>query len=982
MDKNKILHATIVMLFLFLSFVINKIPDGTFIAGGDFYQLININDNIIRNLFTWFNQHGQGQYNPLIVAFPFYVFQYILYNLGFSYANIANTIMFLFFVGSFYSFFFAIKIINSKIPGYLKLLCSAIYSINIFTFTIFIFPWWITHHYIIYIFIPLLIAFFEKLLTGCSLKNISYFIIIFLISTSGFNNVAFLAALLFFQVLLSAALFATKKIPLSLITAKRLLFIFILQLILSIFFLLPFFASQFEYISRITGGKVLGDISSVFSWTSNDAYSILSFTMSKDNYPLVNLYSDSKIFLAISLAYIIFIIVAILYQKRKKEKYWLHYLIVILMLLFLLMRGTAPFDKMNIFLYTLPGFNLFRSPDKLFVFYPFFYLVLLSLLLYYSKLSKKIISAMLIFILIIPIPFYIGGIPAYLSHENEKGYKSTIQIPSEYYTIEKIINKDDTQLSIISLPYSVVNSLNWVNYPKWHFVGHDVLHLLYNKYYISANTYDHPALETNLSFKEYNEGNRVDKYKFLKILQKFSGKYILLHKDIEKYWINYSKITYDTINELEADNTIKKLDENEYFALYKLDTNYLIPLMFSDRNKLSFKKFSPVKYDVYIYNLTNKTNIEFHQSYNSQWKLYLKSNPGNSLCKPLEYYKNSNTTECEQTTQLFEISDLSYILQNSVSDGTHKMVNEYANAWTIDPEYIITNYPKEYYKKYPDGSIDIELTLYFKPQSYFYMGLMVSGIAFVICIGYLYKDRKKKTPNKLTTSVSISENLMKKYSTDDWSPSNYPFLIALMLLTVTAVTLAIGDEKLAENLAIYVYYFLALGVAIRFFELSLPEDTLQRLDPAMKLISVVLDFIQYHGLKLIRNMDFMLKNLYSRQQSHLRRAIFEIKISISDFERQHPSIGAQIRKKISIIKLQYLKRLRIVRPGKNISLISDISLNVAILLSVFLIISLAYGVTIDMLFVKRYIGNLILIIIVWLTLYILLRVRVYTGRLK
>jgi len=136
------------------------------------------------------------------------------------------------------------------------------------------------------------------------------------------------------------------------------------------------------------------------------------------------------------------------------------------------------------------------------------------------------ISAILIFILIIPIPFYIGGIPTYLSHENEKGYKYTIQIPSEYYTIEKIVNKDDKQLSIISLPYSVVNSLNWANYPKWHFVGHDVLHLLYNKYYISANTYDHPALETNLSFKEYNEANRIDKYKFLKILQKFSGKYI------------------------------------------------------------------------------------------------------------------------------------------------------------------------------------------------------------------------------------------------------------------------------------------------------------------------------------------------------------------------------------------------------------------------------------------------------------------------
>lgn len=54
---------------------------------------------------------------------------------------------------------------------------------------------------------------------------------------------------------------------------------------------------------------------------------------------------------------------------------------------------------------------------------------------------------------------------------------------------------------------------------------------------------------------------------------------------------------------------------------------------------------------------------------------------------------------------------------------------------------------------------------------------------------------------------------------NDWPPSNYPFLIALLILTVTAVALAIGDDELAENLAIYVYYSLILGIAIRFLSL-------------------------------------------------------------------------------------------------------------------------------------------------------------------
>lgn len=738
---NLIIHTIIVLLFLVLSFIINKIPDGTFISGGDFYQLIDINNNINKDLFTWFNVAGQGQYNPRIVAVPFYIFQYVLFNFGFSYANIANAILFLFLISSFYSFFFAIRIIDEKIPNNIRLFSSANYAINIFTFTIFTYPWWITHQFIIYIFIPLLFAFFEKLVIRCLRKDVVYFTILFLISTMGFVNVAYLAAFLFIQVLFLIVSFVTKKIPLSLKTMNRILFVFILQFFLSIYFILPF-VSQFEStISHV--GKVMGDLVNWLSYSSSNVYSIFSFTMVKDVYPLINLYSSSPIYIAVSLGYIIFMTVTILYQKKKQEKYWLHHLMFFVLLLFLLMRLAPPFDRINLLIYTLPGFNVFRSPDKLFVFYPFFYLVLLSLLLYYSKFSNKIITAILIIILIIPIPFYIGGIPKYLSYEGQDGYKYTIQIPPEYYKIKEIINKDNTQLSIISLPYSVVNSLNWANYPKWHFVGQDVLYLLYNKFYISANSYDNPILETNLSFKEYNEAGKIDTDKFLKLLQKFSGKYILLHKDITKSWIDDSKVIYATNRELEANNIVKKLDETDYFILYELDKKYLVPVILSDKSEIHFQKFNPVKYIINMQNVKGKTNLEFHQSYSSQWKLYLKSNPNNSRCKSLEYYENTKTTECEFARKIFEIDDLTYLWKKPIFDDTHAMVKEYANSWTIDTAYIKANYPKEFYKENLDGSIEIEMVLYFKPQSLFYAGATLSLFILVLCIMYLIIDFKK-----------------------------------------------------------------------------------------------------------------------------------------------------------------------------------------------------------------------------------------------
>lgn len=209
-----------------------------------------------------------------------------------------------------------------------------------------------------------------------------------------------------------------------------------------------------------------------------------------------------------------------------------------------------------------------------------------------------------------------------------------------------------------------------------------------------------------------------------------------------------------------------------------------------------------------------------------------------------------------------------------------------------------------------------------------------------------------------------------------WPPSNYPIYLALVLLATTAVTLAMGDDKRAEDLAIYAYYFLVIGVAIRFLELSLPEDTLQKLNPAMKRISVFSIYIRQHGSMYIRNTMIMLKNLYCRLKVYLHRVLLEMRVSISDLKKQHPPelIYAQNG---SMPKRQYLKlrRPHIVNPGKNIEVISDISRNITIYLSVFLLISLIYGLTIDWWFVKRYLYNLFYAILGGLTLYILLRVR-------
>ena len=104
-------------------------------------------------------------------------------------------------------------------------------------------------------------------------------------------------------------------------------------------------------------------------------------------------------------------------------------------------------------------------------------------------------------------------------------------------------------------------------------------------------------------------------------------------------------------------------------------------------------------------------------------------------------------------SKFFEGEELSYLWKQPVFEDSHKLVYDYANQWTIDPEYIKANFDKSMYKENPDGSIDLELTLYFKPQSYFYLGIIISGTTLILCLGYLgytfYRKRKQGSRSKI-----------------------------------------------------------------------------------------------------------------------------------------------------------------------------------------------------------------------------------------
>lgn len=201
-------------------------------------------------------------------------------------------------------------------------------------------------------------------------------------------------------------------------------------------------------------------------------------------------------------------------------------------------------------------------------------------------------------------------------------------------------------------------------------------------------------------------------------------------------------------NKIKNDQKFEFIEETDNFIIYR--NNYNEGLLKSDN--LSFKKINPTKYNIYIKNITTEQKLIFFEIFNSNWKIFIKKQ--SDWCNNFNFSDATNETECEYDQKYFEGEEISYLWKKPIFKNTHDIANKYANQWTIDPEYIKQNFSKEYYKENSDGSIDVEMVLYFKPQSYYYLGLAISGLTLLgitIYLAYdIFKRRKSMKKNGKT----------------------------------------------------------------------------------------------------------------------------------------------------------------------------------------------------------------------------------------
>lgn len=210
----------------------------------------------------------------------------------------------------------------------------------------------------------------------------------------------------------------------------------------------------------------------------------------------------------------------------------------------------------------------------------------------------------------------------------------------------------------------------------------------------------------------------------------------------------YSYASDEKINNVVLYDNFKFIKIPEINNVYNLVTN--ANTKFVGPKKISFKMINPTKYSVQITESAQSFLLSFNEKFDPGWKIFLEPINKKEECivdsgKGI-IIKNDNTIECINRSSFTQISDINYLSKRTISNDSHIEINGFANGWIIDSSYIKNNFGKQYYNENSDGSLDFNLVIYYQPQLYHVIGLIISGLTFLIGLTvylfYLYNANR------------------------------------------------------------------------------------------------------------------------------------------------------------------------------------------------------------------------------------------------
>lgn len=755
-------------------------------------------------LYFWDHSISMGYPAPGQLAFlmPYTLYAAFTEHIGLSLVFFEKSLFYLWFALSGLAMYYLCSVLEFKRIA--KLAASFFYMMNPYVLQI---PWHLASGMLMpaYLMSPLILGLFIKSLN--SSKRLKYIFILavvwFVIGTYGYANPAFAIVhwLIIFSYLLYYCLINKKENRLIKHAICSTSILIILWLSLNLFWIMPYGSVIFEQ-QRAVSASSLGFPSNLetFKLNSGKLLDVLRlgglWSFHGEWMKGVPYHNWARFYLTWPFILINFLIpffsfLPLLKRSEYRKTGCIYFSILAIMGLFLVKGTKPPLGNVNIWLYQyipLLGTAFRGNIQKWGLMLTLAVTPLLGLGVCYTgnflsnRFGKRLsfLGVVCIFIMLfimLAFPFWNGDV---VFSGGGMVPSARIKVPEYYYQFKEWTKENKNNERIFSLPLSENGNTIYL-WEDTGYAGGDIIRFFSAKPVIYINTgrgYEIPLL---LGKQIEKRSSQVCTKRLFRLL---NVKYILLHRDINwelvkhhPWWLKHNLNNQDGIR---WDRNFGKLD------LYKIDDKYFLPRIYSsttptvvgdiddlvlltetkyldgkpvllfkgkgrgkgkgevkvdvkgegkrkEEPEIIFKRINPTKYLVRVKGAKMPFWLVFSESFHKQWRIYNKveveKKEDGAFGEIVADYPKLKVKEARHL-QKFTPQDIKFLLRKPLN-VEHHLVNAYANGWYVEPNKL-------------GLGEDFTLVIYFWSQTLFYLGLGISGLTLLFCIGYLLWKRRRQ----------------------------------------------------------------------------------------------------------------------------------------------------------------------------------------------------------------------------------------------
>jgi hypothetical protein len=415
-----------------------------------------------------------------------------------------------------------------------------------------------------------------------------------------------------------------------------------------------------------------------------------------------------------------------IYFAKGKNKYILFFSGISLVGIFLTKMNHQPFSEVYSWLYlNFPGFNAFRDSTKFYFYIALGYAVLIgSFVKYLENISSphfwKRVTRISLIVFINAI--FLWNAKPLMTGEIRTVYVGR-DIPNEYLLLKNFLKQQDGDFRTLYIP----RESRWGYYTNQHpKISTIDLHYGGWKSFVVAND---QIAEAMLSIFRQDISSSL--------LNASAVKYVIVPTSDaisdDDFFIYYGNSRANYINALDHLPYLKRVNIGTLELVIYENQGYR-PLIYSSSeigslhkppsfNKINYECIQPTECKMQLNNVTSSLFLNFSVNYDVEWKLLAGGVNWNEL--------SSEQNETQGTSHFKNYAAL--------------------NSYFFDIDYFKAHFPHAY-KVNPDGSINADLTLYFKPQNAIKWGALLTvitlfGLLLYIISHVLMKIRFRKNGN-------------------------------------------------------------------------------------------------------------------------------------------------------------------------------------------------------------------------------------------